>query len=458
MRISRKGNFAVIDTGVNVYTAEITSEDRTPFSGVQPYFQDGNSSVPMRIGDFQIIPFGKENNMPEEIRKILDENHITPELLDKKANLLWGQGPAQYEVVFEEGKRIVKWTEDKEVSAWLKDWDHEDYLLKALVETKHINGHFTKYYRNRVSRSGVDPDYLKNLGLTDRISKLEHVSSVNARLEWPDDQNQVRNIITGDFQQYWKRGLKQYPIFFFKDPFRSAVSMRYSNMYTFALDNEYSRPPIYSILNWIKLDSTLPQLLLNYNVNAAAIRHHIKSPAIYWAGKEDQLKKHCELKGVEYKDSMLEDLKDDTFAAFAEGLIGIEKAGKMITSETIYDEIGQEYVGWEVITIDQKVKNYITAQIEIVKRAKFEITAAFGLHPALSNMSADGNLPSGSEQLYAFKLYLATSTNIQESIVCKDINHAIAVNFPDKNIKIGFYHDQLLTEEMTNPKDRIKNN
>jgi protein-tyrosine phosphatase len=96
--------------------------------------------------------------------------------------------------------------------------------------------------------------------------------------------------------------------------------------------------------------------------------------------------------------------------------------------------------------------------VAIAKRADFETTAGFGLHPALSNMSADGNLPSGSEQLYAFKLYLATSVDIPESIICKDINQAIAVNFPGKNLKMGFYHDTVLTEESTSPSERIKNN
>jgi protein-tyrosine phosphatase len=80
------------------------------------------------------------------------------------------------------------------------------------------------------------------------------------------------------------------------------------------------------------------------------------------------------------------------------------------------------------------------------------------VHPALSNLSADGNLPSGSEQLYAFKLYLATGVEIPEGIVCRDINNAIRANFPEKNLRMGFYHDVVLTEEMTPTKERLRNN
>lgn len=167
--------------------------------------------------------------------------------------------------------------------------------------------------------------------------------------------------------------------------------------------------------------------------------------------------KNCELKGIDFKEESFEDFKNEVFKKFAEGLVGLEKAGKFLTSETIWDPDGQEYVGWEIETIDQKVKNYISAQVEIAKRADFEITAGIGLHPALSNLSADGNLPSGSEQLYAFKLYLSTGVDIPESIVCKDINYALQINFPDKDYKIGFYHDTVTTEEMTTPSNRIKN-
>ncbi len=38
----------------------------------------------------------------------------------------------------------------------------------------------------------------------------------------------------------------------------------------------------------------------------------------------------------------------------------------------------------------------------------------------------------------------------------KDINMAIAANFPGKGLRLGFYHDMLLTEAQTSPSDRLK--
>lgn len=447
MRISRQGNYAAIDTGIGIYTAEISAEDRTPATGVQPYFNNGLGLAPMRIGDFEIIPNGDQNTLPEELRTVLDENHIAPKGLRRSVELLMGQGPAQYVIEFVDGKRVKKWVIDQDIKNWLKTWDWEDYLLKAATDYSVMHGHFSKYFRNRAPRIGGDG----------KVAYLSHVSSMEARLEFPDEQKRINGIIVGDYNYTWRNNFRRYPVFDHRDAFRWPVAMRYSNLYSFALDNNYARPSIFGSLNWIKLSSSLPKLLMNFNANAAAIRYHIETPSIYWAQKEEQLKKNCELQNKEYKDEMLEDLKDEIFLKFAEGLIGIEKAGKMITSETIWDEQGNEYVGWKVTPLDTKVKGFIDAQLAIAKRADFEVITGIGIPPSLSDMSTDGNLSSGSEQLYAFKLYLATGVDIPESIVCKDINLALAVNFPGKDIKIGFYHDQVTTEESTKTTERIKN-
>lgn len=69
----------------------------------------------------------------------------------------------------------------------------------------------------------------------------------------------------------------------------------------------------------------------------------------------------------------------------------------------------------------------------------------------------EGKLSSGSEQLYALKLYLITEIDIPEMIVTKAINAAIEANWPDKNIKLGFYHEIVKTEDSVTSKERIKN-
>lgn len=445
--IGHKGNLSYLESSVGVYTFEVASYQQLAQPAVLPFYTSSRKSVPMRVQGFEIVPMGEQNIYPTELREILDDNNITAELLRKKTFLMWGQGVALYKIVFENGIRKRYWEEDSSIQKWLNTWDHLDYIQKATVEFAHMEGHFTKLYRNKGYRIGQQPF----------ISELRHESSVYSRLEWPDGNKNINAIIVGDYDQPWKYGLKRFPVWNFRDPFANPVSMRYSNLYNFALDNDYSRASFHGNLNWIRLASSIPILLLNFNINSAAIKFHIESPAIYWEQKKNQLMKKCENAGTDYKDEMLVKLKDDTYTAIANALTGVEKAGKFITTETLFDDVSSEYVGWKVTPLDQKVKDFIDAQVNVSKAAQFESSAGLGLHPALSNISQDGNLPSGSEQLYAFKLFLMTGIELPESIIMKDINDAIAVNFPGTPYKLGFYHEAVITEEATSPKDRIKN-
>ncbi len=81
-----------------------------------------------------------------------------------------------------------------------------------------------------------------------------------------------------------------------------------------------------------------------------------------------------------------------------------------------------------------------------------------GLHPSLSNIMVNGKLASGSELLYAFKLYLASDTAIPTMLITASINDAIRINWPEKDLQLGFYHSSVKTEESLSSSQRIKNN
>jgi hypothetical protein len=447
VKIIREGNKAFGITPVGVYAFDVVSSFKMASPSVLPFYTNTRQLMPVKIGEFEIVANGEENNYPEELRLILDENNLTPEILNKQAQLLYGQGPALYKLNFENGIRVKYWVTDPEIQAWLDTWDYEDYLLKACIEFRTMNGHFTKFYRNLGAR----------IGQKAMIAKLDHVSSVYSRLEWPDKNNQIHNIIVGDYRQPWRYGLRQYPVFDPQNPFASAVAMRYSNLYSFALDYEYSRSPIHGSLNWIKLSSSIPKLLSNFNENSMAIKYHIEVPAIYWDKMRDEMEISCQEQNIPFSEKAFTSAQDKVMEKFSIALSGNDKVGKFVSTATMFDETSNEYIGWKIKPLDQAVKEFIDAQINIASEALFQVTSGIGLHPALSNLSKDGNLPSGSEQLYAFKLYLQTGVEIPEGIVMKDINMAINANFPGKGLRMGFYHDVVITESQTNPDDRIAN-
>lgn len=70
----------------------------------------------------------------------------------------------------------------------------------------------------------------------------------------------------------------------------------------------------------------------------------------------------------------------------------------------------------------------------------------------------DGKLSSGSEMLYALKLYLASDTSIPEEIILQSVNQAIQINFPNTPWRLGFYHKIVLREEDVSPSERTSKN
>jgi hypothetical protein len=448
IQIKKFGRHALTQSSVGCYLFETTGYERFAQPSMLPFYTKSRRLQPITVEGFKIIPSGENNYYPDELREILDENNLTPEILNKQAQLLWGQGPHLYKIDFIDGKRVKVWVSDPTIEFWLDTWDYKDYLLKSIVDFRTTNGHWTKYHRNIGARIP---------GRKKFIAKLSHHSNVFCRLEWPDDSNNINNIIVGDFSQPWRKRFVSFPVFNREDPFLYPVSMRYSNMYSYALENEYSRAPFHGTINWIKLSSSIAKLLSAFNLNSAAIKYHIQAPAAYWQEKEEMMKRNCELANTEYTDKMLEDFKDDTFRKITEALSGTMNVGKIVNTDQFFDENSNQWVGWKIEVLDQKVKDFIDAQINIARRAALDTTSGLGLHPALSNLSADGNLPSGSEQLYAFKLYLATGVDIPEEIVTKDINMAIKANFPETNLRLGFYHENVLPEKDITPSERIRN-
>ena len=138
-------------------------------------------------------------------------------------------------------------------------------------------------------------------------------------------------------------------------------------------------------------------------------------------------------------------------------LSGKENAGKFFYSLDMPAESGTGRVSWEVEAIDQKMKDFVEAQLKISEASASAITSGMGLHPSLSNVMVNGKLASGSELLYAFKLFLLSDTEIASQTILEPVNQAIAFNFPGKGLKLGFYHRQSAAEDATTSSARVKN-
>jgi hypothetical protein len=401
------------------------------------------------VGGKKIVPYGSNNNLPVLIRNMMEENNLAPGILEREMGLLHGQGPQLYLDLVEDGDIVRKWTYDQEIWDWLKSWNYRRFIDMATVEYKYLKGVFVKRFIRRGVRIGRKP-----------VFTLEVCPGTDARLAWVESRRleDVPEIYTGDFENNCSRtGIRTWPVWDKYDPFGLAASMSYHNSYSFA-HNFYSIPAFWGSRKWIARSSDVPDTLKYLSEHSLMLTHHIHSPGAYWAEKREKLEEKFPGKPESFIDQKLEEVKTETFRKISSVLAGKKNVGKFIETVDFWDDDAQKVVEWKIEALDQKVKDFIEAQIKISDKADAATTSGIGLHPALSNMMMNGKSASGSEMLYALKLYLASDTTIPEEVIFEPINQCIEAMWPDKKCRMGFYHKIVLKEENVSPSERTSTN
>ena len=425
--IRRIGNFGFVENGAG----EICSFNLNAKAGgwtPSTYMLRGATASfgykYINVNGVPIIPYGNDNNLPGKVRHLLENFYAGEGIMGKKAGLQWGEGPRLYRDAVDGSNIFYRaWTVDDEITADLKATDYLTQLHRCVG----------------------------------KIATVEHVPAGKVRFVYPGENKLPTQAMVADWPAADPATSHVYPLFDPRDPLKYPVSLAYYNIYSYNHDH-YSVPRFIGAFDWLELAGTLAPLLAAYNENAAAISKHIKSPQSYWDRAEERIKDVCRQKNIPYRAEMLEEFKDEAMEKFANSMSGKENAGKFLHTSDYWNPEANKFEGWEVVTIDNKVKDYIEAQVAICKKSEAAATSGFGLDPSLSNLILDTKLGSGSEKLYALKVYNATETAVPDMILCKPFQIFIDVNHPGTDIKIGLYRTVVEAEKNVNPENRVKAN
>lgn len=403
-------------------------------------------------GGYSIVPEGIDNKFPYQLQQLIDDNNLVNGILLRQRGLQYGQGLALYTVKFVDGQRVVEWNWDEKIGMELELWNYEEYLINTLLDLITKREYFTKIIGNKGMR-------IKGNAVP---MALVHMPMADCRREWPDLNGIHRNIFVGD----WRNGdpdvIDRYPIF---DPLKgmtNPTSIYYESFYQpgrNSIDNLL--PGFYGARKWIQRSNVAPDILKAQTDNGLNIKWHIVSPQSYWEGKRNILQEQCKKLDTTYNEQLLEDLKDKILKGLSTVLSGIDNVGKFFHSESVMQELGvgrTEIMEWKILPLDMKVKDFTEAQIAISKRADSSITSGAGLHPSLANIIVDGKLSSGSESLYAYKLFIATETPIMGAKALRVMNMWKKLRFPNVPGTFGFYHDIVKREEALTAGARTMNN
>ncbi len=401
----------------------------------------------------RIVAYGPGNDLPVMVRDLVQDNNLAPGILQRQKGLLYGQGAFLYRHVIANGKITRQYDDDPQIEEWLRSWDAKRFIEKALVDYLHVQGFFALHILERGQRLGA------RLGRKPRIAKLQFIRATNARLEWAESRQleDVQHIFVGDFENgCLTSGVQTYPVYDPFEPGKYPVSASYNYSYSFGR-GFYSTPAFMGAIRWILRGSDIPTIFRYVTDNGLNLAYHIHSPAGYWEKKRELLRMKYRQEQETEIDARLEKVKNQIMQSITEVLSGKRNAGKFFESVDFYDT-DRNLCSWKIEAVDQKIKDFVESQLKIGEAANSAITSGMQLHPSLTNIMVNGKLASGSEMLYAHQIYKLSDVAIPEMVILDPINQAIRYNFPDTDLQLGFYHQSLMTEEQTNPEDRIRNN
>lgn len=403
---------------------------------------------PVIYGGVEMVPYGYNNNMPAMMRDLLEKNNLGPGILSRKLGLQYGQGPFLYKLELNENEINKTWVEDKEIQSWLDSWDYRQYVRDALIEFNHGNGFFAKYFSARSRRLGKA-----------FISRIQALHSTDCRMAYPGKDKSLEDVdafYVGNFESNYPRKLEKYFRFSNQDPAQYAVSMDYHSMRSWG-HKYYSVASFLGAVPWVKRANDLPEIIQYLTENMIAAAYHVHVPREYWEEKYDRLVEQYPEASANELEVKLQKLRDELTETIAKVLSGKKNTGKFLESIDFTDDQGNRCT-WKVEQIEMNIDKFVEAQSKISNIADSSTTSGFGLNPALSNIIIDGKGDSGSQMIYALKIFYAADTQIAEDVVFEPINRALRLNFPGKNIAMGLYRQAVNKENNVSAGSRMTNN
>lgn len=359
-----------------------------------------NHTDPRADRQIEIMNWGASNDVPNYREELITGNNIVPALIERKRNIICGQGWYAYREKFQDGgsgmmKRVVD-----EVPMGTE----QEAFFRAFKKVgRHIAGEIMKH--------GIAlPEFVRDKGgQIISVKSLEvkycRAAKKNAAGEidrwywgniWPSSMvNQVQNA---------DRLVRDLPVYTGDPKQMRFILPVQDDLFN---DNYYPIPAYWGGRHWITLSNIIP-LFHEANLrNGAMPRWNVIIPHDYFYDYEAMNGAAT----VEDRATLLKEFqqREQQFIDdFNEVMTDISKTGRtLVTKSEIVEAIGaangkEKRILIEPLVVDMKDK----ALLELYAASNVANISAQAIHPTLANIETQGRLSSGTEIRNAFLMYL----------------------------------------------------
>jgi len=321
--IETYGRTGIVSDETTGFTYELTSNPREFDSFKLRKEELGSNLNTFTVGEWRILPYGSNDNLPWVISNAVKENSTAPGIIEKKINMYLGTGLCLYKEEIKDNQVVRTLVEDKDIKSWLDSWKAEQYIYQCAVDYEHMKSHFGMVYRNRASRNGGES----------KIAKLEHIDMNDARLACHISSTDLipTHIVVTDFTFNTIESLtdmKVYPLFDSDNPFDYPTAAYYARQYTFG-DKFYTTPALYGILEWLRRSTATPIIFKALSKHSINVKYHVESPQAFWDDEQERLEKNASAAGKEFTDNDMVAYRNQFMKELLKVLATDENTGKV---------------------------------------------------------------------------------------------------------------------------------
>jgi len=379
----------------------------------------------LMFGDYRVEPNGIDNNFPLNYKALLDSVYIAHGVKRTLVNLLLSGGIGLYREVKEEKKIIRDWQLDADVQDWLDSFEFEThYLPEAATDLVYVENVVSLLNRNKGYR----------IGQQGKIASLKHLNIEHVRLEFPDEKGVRNNIYVSEWylKNLTAEKITQIPMFRIDKPFANPTSAMFLKMPTFG-STSYGRPPDIGATQLLKVLSLLPNFH-NANLTERGFKWIVSVAQDYYKSIRD--KKGWSEDSNEFKQWKIDfQTKIDEFLTATDA----DKIQTRFMTEFAIDKHTMKPV--DTIRIEKlgdDTKELSEVGMSLHDTYTIGYVSANSINPTLANVHLKNHALSGSNLRESYEIHIKTVTPMLRQILLHPVNTAIKLNFPAKNLKIGF--------------------
>lgn len=345
------------------------------------------------FSDSKVAYWGDSNDFPDKIEEELGKNADLLAALDWKARALYAGG-VQYQVLDPETGEL-KTKHIPEIYAFLQNSWY--YPMQACTDFYKLYNSFSVVIldqgRDKITKLYAPPTRMGRFSKQDKKGNINKLYISANWKEHPADGGEFRETIPVVDPTYQDiRQLKDR-----RDGFKYCLPVSYPTGRTYY---QLAHWNCIRESKWLQLANNIPQYKMALMKNQMTVKYHVIMPDYWMSWKYKNYHSLSQEKQAE--------LITKEMDWFNDAMTGLEKSGKTIITMAMCEKhTGKMLAGWQIIPIDDKLKD--GAYLEDSAEATIKIYSAVGIDPSLSGIipGKGGSNRSGSDKREALNIYLS---------------------------------------------------